>query len=176
MPHPGLLHPEPLPLWQTLLTRASTGDAQTLKGRSGQSLWGLLVCTRFCLNPASSLSLAGMGFASKHDFAPPTILLHGPSPLPWTWGIFFWWDPTFSFWLMFSSELYFGVLTGEGEHTSFYSTILSLWIKDLLSMAPPIRTRPSFPHSQSLHSGNFHNPFIVVSQRADRLKNTITEN
>ena len=24
------------------------------------------------------------------------------------------------------------------------------WIKDLLSMAPPIRTRPSFPHSQSL--------------------------
>ena len=30
------------------------------------------------------------------------------------------------------------------------------WIKDLLSMAPPVRTRPSFPHSQSLTSGSFH--------------------
>ena len=29
------------------------------------------------------------------------------------------------------------------------------WIKDLLSMAQPIRTRPSFPHSQSLPSGSF---------------------
>ena len=29
-------------------------------------------------------------------------------------------------------------------------------IKDLLSMAAPIRTRPSFPHSQSLPSGTFH--------------------
>ena len=29
------------------------------------------------------------------------------------------------------------------------------WIKDLLSMAPPIRTRPSFPLSQSLPSGSF---------------------
>ena len=27
------------------------------------------------------------------------------------------------------------------------------WIKDLLSMAPPIRTRPSFPPSQSLGEG-----------------------
>ena len=31
-------------------------------------------------------------------------------------------------------------------------------IKDLLSMAPPIRTRSSFPHSQSLPSGSFHKP------------------
>ena len=36
-------------------------------------------------------------------------------------------------------------------------------------MAPPIRTRPSFPLSQSLPSGSFH-------QRADRPKTTITEN
>ena len=48
MPHPGLLRPEPLPLWQALLTCASAGDAQTLKGRSGQYLWGLLVRTRRC--------------------------------------------------------------------------------------------------------------------------------
>ena len=37
-------------------------------------------------------------------------------------------------------------------------------------MAPPIRTRPSFPHSQSLPSGSFHKPLILIPQRADRRK------
>ena len=46
-------------------------------------------------------------------------------------------------------------------------------IKDLLSMAPPIRTRPSFPHSQSLSSGSFHKPLIFIYQRPDRRKTTI---
>ena len=50
------------------------------------------------------------------------------------------------------------------------------WIKDLLRMAPPIRTRPSLSHSQSLPSGSFHKPLILLPQRADRLKTTITEN
>ena len=50
------------------------------------------------------------------------------------------------------------------------------WIRDLLSMAPPIRTRPSFPLSQSLPSGSFHKPLILLHQRADRMKTTITEN
>ena len=45
-----------------------------------------------------------------------------------------------------------------------------------LSMAPPIRTRPSFPLSQTLPSGSFHMPLILLHQRADRLKTTITEN
>ena len=49
------------------------------------------------------------------------------------------------------------------------------WIKDLLSMAPPIRTRPSFPLSQSLPSRSFHKPLILLHQRADRLKTIITE-
>ena len=49
-------------------------------------------------------------------------------------------------------------------------------IKDLLSMALPIRTRPSSPISQSLPSGNFHKPLILLHQRADRMKTTITEN
>ena len=40
------------------------------------------------------------------------------------------------------------------------------WIKDLLSMAPPIRTRPSFHLSQSLPSGGFHKPLILLHQRA----------
>ena len=50
------------------------------------------------------------------------------------------------------------------------------WIKDLLSMAPPIRTRPSFSLSQSLPSGSFHKPLILLHQGADRLKTKITEN
>ena len=33
-------------------------------------------------------------------------------------------------------------------------------------MAPPIRTRPSFPLSQSLPSGSFHKPLILLHQRA----------
>ena len=50
------------------------------------------------------------------------------------------------------------------------------WIKDLLSMALPIRVRASFPLSQSLPSGSFHKPLILLHQRADRMKSTITEN
>ena len=50
------------------------------------------------------------------------------------------------------------------------------WIKDLLNMPPPIRTRPSFPLSQSLPSGSFHKPLILLHQRADRMDITITEN
>ena len=39
------------------------------------------------------------------------------------------------------------------------------WIKDLLSKAPPIRTRSSFPLSLSLPSGSFHKPLILIHQR-----------
>ena len=41
-----------------------------------------------------------------------------------------------------------------GGNTALQAT--ENWIKDLLSMAPPIRTRVSFPHSQSLPSGSFY--------------------
>ena len=37
---------------------------------------------------ALRVSLAGMGFESKHDFAPPTIML-GLLLCPWMWDIFF---------------------------------------------------------------------------------------
>ena len=57
------------------------------------------------------------------------------------------------------------------------------WVKDLLSMALPIRTRPSFPLSQSLHSGSFHKPLIFLHHRAQnenhslrKLTNLITWN
>ena len=35
-------------------------------------------------------------------------------------------------------------------------------IKGLLSMAPPFRTRPSFSHCQSLPSGSFQKPLILI--------------
>ena len=43
-------------------------------------------------------------------------------------------------------------------------------------MALPTRTRPSSPHSQSLPSGSFQKPLLLIRQRADRRKTTITEN
>ena len=49
------------------------------------------------------------------------------------------------------------------------------WIKVLLSMALPIRTRLSFPLSQSLPSGSHHKPVILIHQREDRMKTTISD-
>ena len=73
MPYTSLLHPEPLPLWQ------STADPylhrRCLTTFLSPSLWGLwvLVHTRFVW--ALRASLVGMGFDSKYDFDPPIILL-----------------------------------------------------------------------------------------------------
>ena len=50
------------------------------------------------------------------------------------------------------------------------------WIKDILSMASSIKIRTNFLHSQSLPSESFHNTLIIISQRVDRIKNTVTEN
>ena len=56
------------------------------------------------------------------------------------------------------------------------------WIKDLLSMAPTIRIRPSFPLNQALPSGSFHKPLILPSegrqsenQNHRKLTNLITQ-
>ena len=49
------------------------------------------------------------------------------------------------------------------------------WIKDLRSMAPPIRIRPSFP-SVSLSYQEASISLLPFSIREDRLKTTITEN
>ena len=59
--------------------------------------------------------------------------------------------------------LYFFALSREEKqlHSSTQN-----WIKDLLSMASPIRRRPSFPLSQSLPSGSFHKALILLHQRA----------
>ena len=54
--------------------------------------------------------------------------------------------------------------------------LIENWITDVLSMSLPIRTRTSFPSSLSFPSGSFHKPLILMPQRADRTKVSITEN
>ena len=77
-------YPEPLPLWQ------STADLYLHRRHSNtvlpQSLRGtwVLVHTKFIW--ALWASLVGMGFDSKCELAPPTILL-GLLLCPWMWGI-----------------------------------------------------------------------------------------
>ena len=61
----------------------------------------------------------------------------------------------------------------QGGNTALSTEIC---VEDLLSMALPIRTRPSFPLSQSLPSGSLHKLLILIHQRAKRMKTTITEN
>ena len=50
------------------------------------------------------------------------------------------------------------------EETQPYPSAENL-IEDLLSMAPLIRTRPSFSYRQSLPSGSFHKPLILIPVR-----------
>ena len=68
----------------------------------------------------------------------------------------------------------FGLRSSNRERTQPHPSTENR-TKDLLSMAPPFRTRPSFPHSQSLPLGSFHKPLILKLQRVDRMKTTITE-
>ena len=84
----GLLHLEPLSLWQ------ATADWHLCKRHSDpqRQVW-LCLCRVSGSWWAQSFvwalwtSLAGMGFNSEQDFAPPTLLL-GLLLYPWTWDIF----------------------------------------------------------------------------------------
>ena len=72
------------------------------------------------------------------------------------------------------------IICPEGYKEGGRGTQLQLsaetWVKDLLSVAPLTRARPRLPQSQSLPSGSLYWPLIFIHQRADRMKNTITEN
>ena len=101
----GLLHPEPVPLQQ------ATADPRLHRRQSNtqRQVWLSLcgVSESWCTKGfvwAYWASLEGIEFDSKHDFAPPTVLL-GFLLCPWMWSIIFWWDPTFSCQWLFSSEL-----------------------------------------------------------------------
>ena len=61
------------------------------------------------------------------------------------------------------------------EGTQLHSSTEN-WVKVLQIMASPIRTRPCIPLSQSIPSGSFHKPLILLHQREDRLETIITEN
>ena len=116
MPHPGLLHPEPLPLWQ------ATDDTQTLKGKSGSVSVGSPGVHKVFFEPSECLWWVW------------GLILNTISPLlPSCWGFSFVLGRGVSFlggiqhspvdgFLAVSCN--FGVLTGEDVHTSFYSAIL----------------------------------------------------
>ena len=80
------------------------------------------------------MSLVGMGFDSKRDFAPPTILL-GLLLCPWTKDIFFWWIQHSTIDNISAASCNFGVLT-EDERTSFYSAILKTVAQIMNSLLP----------------------------------------
>ena len=122
MPYPGLLYPEPLPLWQ------ATADPYHCRRHSStvlaQSLWGpwVLVSTSFVW--ALWVSLAGKGFESKLYF----------TPLPSCWGFCFALGRGVSFFggiqlspvnSYSAASCSFGVFK-EDEHMSFCSAILRL--------------------------------------------------
>ena len=104
---PGLLQPETQYPWQDTAEPCLPRRHENTQRQVWPSLCG--VSGSWCTQGfvwALPGSLVGMGFVSKNNFAPSTILL-GLLLCPWTWGIFFWWDPTFSCLWLFSSELQF---------------------------------------------------------------------
>ena len=96
----------PCPCSRPLLICASAGDTQTFKGRSGLVSCGVpgSLCTQGFVW-ALWVSLVCVGFDFRCSFPPPTIFVL--LLCPWTWGIFFWWGPTFSCGWLFSSYLQF---------------------------------------------------------------------
>ena len=98
---PGLLQPEAMSLWQAtadpcLCRRHSNTQRQvwlSLLWRSMLLSLGPGVHKGFVCIP--QVSLVGMRFDSKYDFAPSTVLF-GLLLYPWMWNSFYRWDPTFS--------------------------------------------------------------------------------
>ena len=124
----------------------------------------------------------GMGFESKLEFTPPTVLL-GLLLCPWHRGSPHSCSSTCHLnevsllkevTIIFLTSTIVWPQVNSREGTQIHPSTEN-WIKDLLSMALPIRTRASFPLSQSLPSGSFHKPLILLHQRADRLKTIVTE-
>ena len=77
------------------------------------------------------------------------------------------------------SKLQALVMDREAWHAAVHRVAESwTWLSDWteLTMALPIKIRPCLPLSQSLPSGSFHKFLILLRQRADRLKATITKN
>ena len=104
---------------------------ETLKHSSGSVFVGSLgpIVHKVSLNPLSISG--GMGFDSKCDFPPPTVLLR-LLLCPWTWVSFFGRIQHSPVDGCSAASCNFGVLTGEDQCTSFYSAMLvphGLYIK-----------------------------------------------
>ena len=84
IPYPGLLNPEPQPQWQATADLYLHRSHSNTQGQVWLSLCGFSWWAHFLW--ALWASLAGMGFDSKHNFAPPAILL-GHLLCPWMWDI-----------------------------------------------------------------------------------------
>ena len=111
-PAPVAGHCWPVPPQETL--KHSSGSVSV--GSPGPDMHKVCV--------SSPSVLVCMGFDSKLDFIPPTVLLG--LLFPGMWGIFFWWDPISPVSSCSPESCNFGVLAGENECMSFYSTILKL--------------------------------------------------
>ena len=70
------------------------------------------------------------------------------------------------------SSLVSGQTTGR-EHSLAYQQKTG---SKIYWAGPTHQNKTQFPHSQSLPSGNFHKPLILVHQREERMKTTTTEN
>ena len=123
IPHRGLLHPEPLPLWQ------ATADPCLHRRHSNtvltQFLWSLLVCTRFCLS-ALCISDGYEGLILNAIF--PLLPSFWVFPFALGRGVSVFGGIQHSPVDGCSAAIWnFGVLTRENDHKSFYSTILRFW-------------------------------------------------
>ena len=117
----------PCPQGRSLLTRASTGDTQSNAGLA-QSLVGVIAPfpQSWCAQGfvcALRASLLGLRFNFKGNCVPPTVLL-GILLCCWIQVSFFGGIQHFLVDGYSEASCHFGVLTGEEEHMSFYSTIL----------------------------------------------------
>ena len=106
----------------------------------------------------------------------PRVVCEGPGVSGWGWirggllqsgGNWVWQCMQGTFWRR--SPLYtlpppqFELRSSYREGTQSHPSTKN-WIKSLLSMAPCIRTRLSFPHSQSLPIRTIHKPLILMSE------------
>ena len=117
---PGLLLPEPH--GRPLLTHASAEDPQTLKDRSGSVSGGghctfplVLLCRRFCLCPSGISAIV------------PFLSSYWGFSFALGYGVYFF--SRFQYFPVNGCSVVscnFGVFEAEGEHMSFYSTILEL--------------------------------------------------
>ena len=90
------------------------------KAGLAQCMWSLLVSSRFC---SRHLSVWQVWVLILNVISPLLLSFQGILLCLGQGAIFFWWDPMFFCWWLFSSKFDFGVLA-EDESMSFYAAIL----------------------------------------------------